>query len=174
MTYQLDTERYRGLGGWLILVAIGLFVNPIKIGFFIFTTLLPAFSEENWAPLTTPGSESYHPLWAPLLVSELSFNAIIILADLGLLVLFFTRSRKFPKAMIAFYLANLAFVAADFFLAQLIPQVAAKADAESATELGRMVIGTAIWVPYFFVSKRVKATFIEPQEPPAPPPFAPA
>jgi hypothetical protein len=174
MTYQLDAHRYQGLKGWLVLVAIGLIVTPIKLSILLFTSLLPAFREETWSVLTSPGSEKSHPLWAPILIGELSMNAIFIVADLGLLVLFFTKSRNFPKAVIAFYLANLVFVVADFFVADLIPSVATQADPGSLKELTRTVVGCAIWVPYFLVSKRVKATFIEPRDPLVPPPLGTA
>jgi hypothetical protein len=173
MSYQLDEYRYRGLGGWLVLVAIGLFVTPIKIGVLLMGTLVPALQGDTWASLTTPGGEAYHPFWGPLLIMEFAGNAIFLFGALGLLVLFFTKSRHFPLAIIVFFLANLVFVPADFFLADLIPAVAKQADSSSLRELVRTTVSCLIWVPYFLVSKRVKATFVEPRGPLTPPPFAP-
>jgi len=62
--------------------------------------------------------------------------------------------------VIMLLLSNLVFVAIDYFAADLIPFVAAQEDIGSLTELIRVFIGCVIWVPYFLVSKRVKATFV--------------
>ena len=62
--------------------------------------------------------------------------------------------------MIWFLALNVAFVVIDFFVADLIPAVAAEPDPESTKELIRTIIGAAIWIPYFLKSDHVKNTFI--------------
>lgn len=47
----------KGLGGWLILPAIGLFFYPIRIAASFYTDFLPIFQEGYWEVLTTPGRE---------------------------------------------------------------------------------------------------------------------
>lgn len=155
----LANSEPRGLGGWLVLVMIGLIVSPIRIGILIGTLVLSVFQNGTWEALTTPGSEHYHPLWAPLLIFELAINGILILAGVTLLALFFTKSRRFPRMFILYVAVTLIFQIADYVLAEQIPAVAAEG-AESLVEIARTVITAIIWVPYMLVSKRVKNTFV--------------
>lgn len=155
----LADNEPRGLGGWLILVMIGLILSPIKIGILIGSIVFPLFQGGTWEVLTTPGSEHYHPLWAPLLIFEFTINGTLILAGVALLVLFFTKSRRFPRMFILYVAVTLIFQIADYVLGEQIPAVAAES-AESTVEIARTVITAIIWVPYMLVSKRVKNTFI--------------
>ncbi|MCJ7547681.1 MAG: DUF2569 domain-containing protein [Deltaproteobacteria bacterium] len=153
-------QQYDKIGGWLILVAIGLIFAPIRLLVVLFKDLLPALSADTWSRLTTPGTEAYHPLWAPLLFFEIIGNCLFILSPIIIAVFFFQRRRFVPRLFIVLLLANLVFVTIDYFAADLIPFVAAQEDLGSLKELIRALIACAIWVPYFLVSKRVKGTFV--------------
>jgi hypothetical protein len=155
-----DEWKYQGIGGWLILVAIGLCVSPILQVLTIATSLVPIFTNGSWNVLTTPRSPAYHPLWAAVIPLELVMNVVFIAAEVLLLVWFFGKSRRFPAAMIVYLFVVFAFVALDYFLAQAIPAVAEQNDAESRGAFVRAGVSCAIWMPYFARSKRVKATFI--------------
>lgn len=152
-------SSHEGIGGWLILPLLGLIVSPLRVTYLLYQELLPVFMEGYWEVLTTPGSEAYHPYWAPLLVGEVVGNLIVIVLALITLVFFLRRSRYTPRLVIAWLAFGLVFVTADFFLADLIPAVAEQSDPESTRELARSFVGAAIWIPYFLLSRRVKATF---------------
>lgn len=152
----------KGLGGWLILPAIGLFVLPIQLAVSLNNDFLPIFQEGYWEIVTTPGSEAYHHLWAPLIIFEIAGNTFFLIFSIALIFLFFTRSYRFPTLFMLFIASNLLFVASDFVFADLIPALAAEGDAESIKELTRSITGAIIWIPYFLVSKRVKNTFVKP------------
>lgn len=154
-------KKLEGIGGWLILAAIGLCVSPIKIGVGLVRDVLPAFSGGVWEKLTTPGSPAYDPLWAPLLIMEMVGNIIFILFPLAILFFFFTKKRSAPLLMIIFLLSNLAFVVADYVVAMRIPVVASMPDESTPVEIIRVAIACAIWVPYFLKSKRVRNTFVK-------------
>jgi len=154
-----EVKSYKGIGGWLILPLIGLFVALIRLPLLILKDLVPIFTEGHWNALTTPGSHVYHPLWASLIIFESVGNIVFLIFAIILLVLFFRKSRLLPKLMISYLILNLMFVVGDFFFADLIPAVAEHSNSQSAKELGRSIIGAVIWVPYFLVSKRVKQTF---------------
>ena len=153
-------KQYDKIGGWLILVVIGLILAPIRLLVVLFKDLLPALSADTWSRLTTPGTEAYHPLWAPLLFFEILGNCLFILFPIIVAVFFFQKRRFVPRLIIVLLLANLVFVAIDYFAADLIPFVAAQEDMGSLVELIRVLIACAIWVPYFLVSKRAKGTFV--------------
>lgn len=152
--------RPRGLGGWLILVALGLIATPIRLAVNVTGNLFPILTSGQWEELTTPGSVAYHALWAPLIIFEVFANLFFMILALILIFLFFTKSERFPRVYIAFLMLNLVFVVGDSLLAGLIPAIAADNSPESNQEVVRSLIGTAIWVPYMLVSKRVKNTFV--------------
>ena len=151
-----------GIGGWLILPVIGLFVFPVRVAISMLTDYLPIFRDGVWANLVTPGSEVYHRLWAPVIIGEMAFNLVFLVFDLALLYLLFTKSYRFPKGFIVFAIANLAFIVGDAAVAWQIPQVAARGMEGLAGEIGRSLGVVLIWVPYMLVSKRVRNTFRAP------------
>lgn len=155
-----ETKSYEGIRGWLILPLIGLFISPIRISISVFRDLVPIFTEGHWNVLTTPGSSAYHPLWAPLIITECVGNVVFVIFSIVLLVFFLRKSRFLPNLIISYLILNLLFVAGDFIIADMIPAVAEQSDLQAAKELGRSIIGAVIWIPYFFVSKRVKQTFV--------------
>lgn len=150
-----------GLGGWLILVAAGLAWSLVLMLTQLWRDFLPLFLQGQWALLTSPPSEAYHPLWAPLLIFEIVVNLAFIATSIVCLALFFRRSPHFPRIMIAYYLATLVFVATDLFLSNFIPAVAAESNAETIRPLGQAIMTCAIWVPYMQRSRRVHNTFVE-------------
>lgn len=154
------TEGPQRLGGWLLLITLGLVISPVRIGLMLAQNHLPMFSNGTWQALTTQASEFYHPLWAPLIWFEIAGNLLIVALGLTALCFLLMKSRHTPKLVISWLVLGLAFVSADFFLAEQIPAIADQpTDPESVKELARSIVGAAIWIPYFLVSKRVRATF---------------
>ena len=151
----------KGIGGWLILVAIGLFVTPLKAIHFLWTNFLPIFQGDGWRRLTTPGTEAFHPYWKPLLIFEIAGNLTVISLGLFAGYHFFMKTRLAPRLLMMWFGFSAVFVLIDFFVANLIPAVAAHDDPDSTKEVIRALVAAIIWVPYFLVSKRVKATFVE-------------
>ena len=157
-----DAKEPRGIGGWLLLPVIGLFVFPIRLVVSLFTDYMPIFQTGAWSVLTAPGSPRYHALWGPLLAGEIIFNLAFLALDIWLLVLLFSKDWRFPKVFVGFAVLNLVFILLDSILGNQIPAVAAASGDGSAKEIGRGLIMVAVWVPYMLVSQRVKNTFVKP------------
>lgn len=154
-----DAQDLRGIGGWLILVAIGLCLQPLLLLKALYDNV-GIFRADTWRGLTTPGSPPYHPLWAPFLIAEAGAN-VVLLAGVGvLLYLFFTKGRRFPRLAIIYMAVSLVAVVGDFAVANAIPAARAQLTASEYGQVGRSVIGAAIWIPYFLRSRRVAATFV--------------
>ncbi|WP_026470752.1 DUF2569 domain-containing protein [Alkanindiges illinoisensis] len=157
-----NSERnLEGIRGWLVLIFIGLVITPIRIGLFLFQEYTALFKHGNWNVLTSPSSEFYHHLWAPLLVFESVGNLLLLILSLTVLYFFLHKSKYVPKLIIFWLTYGLIFVIIDFFFAEQIPLIAdLSQDTESTKEVIRSFIAALIWIPYFLISKRVKATFI--------------
>uniref|UniRef100_A0A832A0I0 DUF2569 domain-containing protein n=1 Tax=Desulfacinum infernum TaxID=35837 RepID=A0A832A0I0_9BACT len=128
-------EEVKGIGGWLILPALGMIYNCI-LGLFQlvmgFIALMAAAENGDiegpvflYTVLTLCVGYVFYTTW-----------------------LFFKKSRKAPKAIVILFLvsAGLSFIEVAF-TNEVAPALAA-------------LIPVAIWVPYFQTSKRVKNTFV--------------
>jgi hypothetical protein len=149
----------RGLGGWLIPVAIGLVLTAGRAILLVFGTFLPIFTDGRWEVLTTKGSPAFHPFWAPLLWFELTGNVLLGIAAIAGLVLFFRKSAAFPTFMIGLYLFGAMFLLIDLVAVTRIPAVGSTDDSSGARDLMRSLVACAIWIPYMRKSQRVRNTF---------------
>lgn len=151
--------RLTGLGGWLILPAISLFLNPIRM-LIQMGSFAQCLNLEIWVKLTTPGQPAYHPLWGVTLLFETAYNLILFSVGILLLVLFFQRRKTFPPIMVGFLALMLL---GNFFDGALVAAISSTvpeaATDDSASGIAQSIIGCSIWIPYFLVSRRVKSTF---------------
>jgi hypothetical protein len=147
-----------GIGGWLILVAIHHILRPIGFITTLVTLFPTVFNLKMWRLLTDPGHREFDAFWAPTLLFELFYNSICLIFSGFLLILFFKKRaawrRWYPIFLVVFVLG----VGIDTCLALQI-SVAKSSLAENMRDLFKVVVAAAIWVPYCFVSRRVKATF---------------
>lgn len=160
-TGEHQDERLRGLGGWLVLLGIGVVLAPLQISAAIVTLYSQVFGSGNWQALTTADSDVYHPLWAPIIIGELVFNLGMLCATLYLWYLFFSKSYLFPRAYIVVALATLIFIPFDAWVITFVLPDEPMFDEATARNFGRALFGSLIWVTYLGVSRRVKATFVE-------------
>jgi transglutaminase-like putative cysteine protease len=151
--------KLSGLGGWLILVGIGLVCSPLRVlGSMIQS--LDSFSPANWYALTHPGGVSYHPAWGTLLTLELLSQITVLILSLFVVVLFFQKRRIFPRWFITLLVLNSIFILGDEIAVHIVKTPSAAATLQVSRTVMQVFIGCAIWIPYMCVSRRVKATFV--------------
>lgn len=153
----VEEKKPNGLGGWLILPAIGILLAPLRMLGNAYA-LIPEAGV--WEQITTPGTELYHSLLGPLMIFEAIGNVAILIASLVLVVLFFTKSRHLPRLIIIVMLAGVLFQFAVQTVAEYIPATASSGDITEFKGLVQSIFACLIWVPYFLVSVRVKNTFV--------------
>jgi hypothetical protein len=156
----VEDHQLQGLGGWLILIAIGLCVSPFIRIFTIGHNWEGYFSNQIWQNVAMPQGTKYDPLYGPLLIFELLGNIIIFGLNLLLLGLFFSKRRAFPNLFIALILGQAIFLILDDVGAALIPALQTDATIKDHTEAIRAIFYAIIWSLYMVKSRRVKATFI--------------
>jgi len=149
-----------GLGGWLILVQIGIFLTLIMTIVNVFVNILPVYEHETWTALISSESVVYHEMWAPVVIFETVYNIALIAYVIYLITQFYGKKRTVPALMILLYVGGFVVGLIDYILLQQIP-FAREMEGESTLKaLFRSFLACCIWVPYFIRSRRVKNTFV--------------
>lgn len=137
-----------GIGGWLILPAIGLAVSPFSFAYGIYVDLRFLVSSQYQAGLAA------RPGLAGVLMFEAVNNSMLFLATILLNILFYRKKRAFPGYMMAYLGGQFLLGLADQLMAmRLTPHT-------DWTQVMRGLVGCAIWIPYFLQSRRVEVTFV--------------
>ncbi|MBL0741166.1 DUF3857 domain-containing protein [Chryseolinea lacunae] len=148
-------EPGQPIGGWLVLVGIGVSITPLR--------MLYDFSQQ----LSSFESATYLGLWriekyalAAVIFFEMIYNVVATVFSVLMIALFYQRRSSFPRLAIIFYAASLAASFIDTTVGWIYLEESAERSA-LLKDLIRQVFVCAIWIPYFLVSTRVKETFVE-------------
>ncbi|ETT32864.1 hypothetical protein C162_31384 [Paenibacillus sp. FSL R7-269] len=152
--------RPSGLGGWLVLVQIGLVATLFQVSLQLINYNIPSFGREYWDLLASPQGEMNHPLWAPAFIFEAAANGVLLLLTIFTLILFYQKKARLPRMMILLYSVNLLIGIIDYVLVMNIPVASELQDGSSMRDLIRAVFTCALWTAYFRKSERVRYTFI--------------
>lgn len=137
-----------GIGGWLILVAIGLAVGPFSCLHGLYIDLRVLYLSQY--QIAFAGRSGL----LLLVLFEAATNTIFVIALVALNLLFYRKRKLFPGGMIVYLSGHLVLVLSDH-LGAMHYNVHT-----SAVDVVRGTVSAAIWIPYFLVSERVKATFV--------------
>ncbi|PSR55595.1 hypothetical protein AHMF7605_19825 [Adhaeribacter arboris] len=148
-----ETFSYKqDIGGWLVLVLLGLYLTPLSIVIRLITNNF--FEASIWQLLTNKSYEGFNPVQALLILFEFAGNIGFLVFAVLLIILFHERRTSVPRLLIAFYGCNFLFIFFDNALAVML-----KVGESDFKLIFRTLIAAAIWIPYFIKSKRVKRTF---------------
>jgi hypothetical protein len=148
-----EAEDPKGLSGWLALVGFGLVVAPFVILGISFALYLPILSSDKYK-----ASLAADPLAADFIAFDVVTKIVFIAGLLVLNHLFFNKKKAFRPIMIFFLVAQLAVTLFEAIATHLLFPSANPASLDIS--IVQSLIGVLIWVPYFTVSRRVKATFV--------------
>jgi len=149
-----------GLGGWLILIQIGLYVTILMTLNQIIRYDLDIFTSEVWEMLTSEGSELYDPLWKPTILFESIYHVASVVFSIYILIQFYRKKSIVPRLIIILYSASVVIGIIDYILLQQIAVAQEFEDEGSLRDVVRSVITSVVWISYLLKSERVKNTFI--------------
>jgi hypothetical protein len=144
-----------GVGGWLILVAIGTVVTPIRT----ILSLAPIYTAIDFTTL--------HPSLLAFIVAEIAVNALGILWSLATLLLLLSKHPLFPRSFVGLIGFSAVVVTLDAVASKYVMDSVGQPmpwdevfDPDTFREAVRSIVGAAIWIPYAFVSRRVNVTYL--------------
>ena len=139
-----------GIGGWLILVAIGLLLAPIGDVVRIYSDL-GTLNSGGFGQML-----SDHPDATKLMVAQIVADTIFFICFLALNYLFYRKNKLFPRMMIVYLFLNTIYILIRSHTSDaLLGTHSFSARSASA------VASASIWISYLVNSKRVKATFLD-------------
>jgi hypothetical protein len=141
------------LGGWLVLVLIGLLISPLVDLYQL--TDKNYLSINKWY-LLNYGSRGL--LYKGGLVFEAAGYVFKGCYSIFCLILLLNRRDILPKYIIGFYITSVAFFILDYMLAMGLNSDTG----ETGEAIVRSIIFAGIWISYFKKSTRVEETFIVP------------
>ena len=158
--YAIQSNYGISIGGWLVVVGIGLIAKPFMI---LFTILGDSYSvyftNTGWNVFLGQSDlkvMSYHLA----ILFEVVFNIFLFSVSILLIVLFLKKRNSFPYLFSMVTGINLIFIIADTAVSQALLGSNA-VNAESFNDIFKQFISAAIWIPYMYKSQRVKDTFVK-------------
>jgi Protein of unknown function (DUF2569) len=159
-TTNPDIKQYEGLGGWLILVILGLIIWPIRNIFELIDGYAPFADSAVWKALFDSTSPVYNPGVAIFIIAEILVNIGLLVACAVAVVYFFQKRLAFPKLYICILAASVVILISDAIIVSFLVPDETAFDGETIKSIGRSIFNALIWIPYILFSKRVEATFV--------------
>jgi transglutaminase-like putative cysteine protease len=142
------------IGGWLILVAIGLVFTPFRIAYDLFN-LPEMYNSQMWANFLVL---KRYDLFAFTLITHV-YNIVLLCYVILILALFFTRRSSLPKLITIYFAVNCFMIVSDSLLAVAL-DVSVADEKDYFRNMLSSILAAVIWIPYFNMSTRVKNTFV--------------
>lgn len=150
------TESAIPIGGWLLFVAFGVFLNPFLLLVEYFSSAI-YLKTDNWDGLLHASSAKAAMLRVLIYIEGLG-NLFLLCFSVLCGVLFAHKRSTFPRFYIVFLAGKLGYLLADVAAVKMLSDVTI--DGEVGKNLVRAMFSALIWIPYFSRSTRVKQTFV--------------
>ncbi len=155
----IEPERWKSIGGWLILPLLGLALSPLRI-------LYDMFNEEMFDPQLWCSLIDFFRIGEGVLAVGFLFAVLIDAALIAFVVLlivqFVQRRSSLPRLYMIYLLSRFVLAILNYAVFNFVlePDYFDAVDfAESVKEIAASFLAMIIWIPYFNISKRVKETF---------------
>lgn len=146
------------IGGWLILLAIGVTFTPFTMMKDLLDT--ETFSNSLWEQLANRKDLGNISVLQLFLVAEIIANTFLIVYSILLVVLFYNRRDIFPFSLATFCFAVLVINVADVHLTAHLFKTPLSPNLPYF--IIRQLVYMLVWVPYLLKSDRAKSTFTIP------------
>lgn len=154
-----ETQMVRGLGGWLIALAVLMGVTLVSAVVQAVTDIPLIAEGKVWAAYTTPGQPAYHPGWSLLLTLDWGGNLFVIVFFPVLFSLFLQRRRAFRPLTVGTLVLLVILSALRLWQVNHVPHIPDAAQAAQFWALIMTLGNATIWIPYLLKSQRARVTF---------------
>ena len=158
-------NELQGWGGLLVLIGIGVCLNPIRSFLQILEYYSSFFKNDMWQILTSYQGDFLVKGIEYLVIFEVIFQVLLFLVQVWMVYLFFSKNYLFPKVYIGMTVSVIVFGIGDLFITKSIFESSDLWHDAYFTSFTSSIIFSiitaCIWIPYMLLSVRVKQTFIK-------------
>ena len=161
----LNNIKVTGLGGWLIVVGMGLFLTLIKLGLVLYNDISSIIKTDS-AYLDITSTDYITGLTA-LIYVEIIISFCLLLFTCYLIYLYFCKKKLFPVLYVYWLLASVILVVFQYVGIKFLefPSTEIRDAFNSGAGVNPpfvigAILGTTIWAAYILRSHRVKNTFV--------------
>lgn len=155
-------QQYDSIGGWLVLVAIGICFTPVALLAQVVLLIKDDMFSNIYITMFDSASSNYSPMRAVFMLMINGGNVFLVVASVFLAILFFQRKNSFRPYYVFYKCFNVAFLIADLILMYYYLPDGGSESSEVDKEVRsvvRVFIQACIWVPYIWYSERSRHTF---------------
>jgi len=155
---NLTNPIYERIGGWLIVVVLLLIFNTFQSIIYIFRIFMFLAIDWDFSIFTIQGKILNGFL--PELGFEFFGYIVFFLFQIVILNRFFRKKKEVPKMIVIYYVTSLFFHFIDYINAGVLPNLDNYKNSYFVGFIFGNILFCLIWIIYFALSKRVKATFV--------------
>lgn len=157
-------NRYDSIGGWLVLVGIGIIITPAILSYKVIKLYYDEINIDYFYYYFNETSQFYHPLKGYYEIFINFGNIFFIISSIFLIALFFQRKRSFRYYYCYYRIINVVFLIIDLLLVYAFVDNTNNPESRvlintQAGALGKLVLQACIWIPYVWYSERSRHTF---------------
>ncbi|AWB43692.1 hypothetical protein DCC85_05300 [Paenibacillus sp. CAA11] len=162
MEWDRNIHGPRGIGGWLIVVLIGMIISMFLVAKQLFGKTLPAlFTDSEVVRIETWWfREIYDAEWTTILTFDAVFEGLTIFYCCYVIIEFLREKPIVPRLMIIFYSMNLLGIIIETCLLLTTVEAVREEIIASYWSVGVALGVCLVWIPYFKMSARVENTFL--------------
>lgn len=153
-------QELTGIGGWLLLLGLGLVGSVVKNVYELYSVYYPLIISEKWGQITDPESKYYNPLLSKFIYIEMFSISLLLVVGIYVTYLFFMRKKYFPRMFVVLILLSFAMTVVSVISFSVIVPTGKVFDQQTLASVVGSVFNFIVWVPYLRWSRRVRLTFV--------------
>ncbi len=162
--YTPYVNQYDSIGGWLIIVGIGVTINPFVLLFSIYTEYNDEMGVNYLVYFFNENSPYFSPLRGYFTLFVDFFNSLLFVGSILILILFYQKKSSFRLYFALFRIGNVVFLILNVILLNIIYSDSTNLEerkilGSETSGMMRVFIQACIWVPYVWYSERSRHTF---------------
>lgn len=153
-------DNNKKLGGMLIIGVLSIAFSAIISFTSITKAVLPLNINSTWMAISNLSLDTYNQPWMRFVFFKFSSSIFILILSIVLVILFIKQSKRFPMALIIFFMVRILLLAFIFYYQTIIKGPATPNLSEIVSSVFRALVITGVWIPYIMLSEKARETFI--------------